>query len=345
MELMINTLLLSFILFMVTPTSQSICVARHHNSSAPSSHSHPHDPPPLSLHRASRPTPSPPPPPQSNTPIPSRTTSFHTKTRGTTQLEVNLSDASWLRARRPRPSPPPPPQRNHPLPSETTSFHPNSRRTTQLDDDDHSDTLLTGSTGRLKPSPPPPAQRNIPTDSETTSFHPNVGTPQLDDLGDTPFTRSTLTVDPRLKRICNHTDYPSLCLSSLSPSLASCGKTLSFSTALSFAIKAATQHARLAIAALARLVKAPGADEDAGEGLGVCKDSYSDALDNLQAAVDALSSKDVPTANSMLSAVVTDSQNCGDALEGTEAGAAMTKYNDKLRMLASNCLAIASFVN
>ncbi|EXB71065.1 Pectinesterase inhibitor [Morus notabilis] len=199
-------------------------------------------------------------------------------------------------------------------------------------------------------SPPPPPRKTTPTvssapstSSETTSFHATPGNPQVDVHGDGLFSRSTIPVNPRLKRLCFQTDYPSLCLSSLSPFLA--GKSFSITSALAAAIKAASQHAKQAAATAAKLAASREANEDDKEAIGTCKDSYEDALDNLQQAAEAVPSQDIGTVNSMLSAVVTDSENCGDATEGTEAGTKLSKYDDKLRKLASNGLAIASLIN
>ena len=112
-------------------------------------------------------------------------------------------------------------------------------------------------------------------------------------------------------------------------------------SALNVAIKATTQHAKLAIAAASKLAAAPGASAGAVAALGDCKESYNDALDNLQSAMDALESKDIGTVNSMVSAVVTNSESCEDAFEGDSL---LSDYDDKLRKMASNVLAIASLI-
>lgn len=73
-----------------------------------------------------------------------------------------------------------------------------------------------------------------------------------------------------------------------------------------------------------------------------CKDMYSDALDGLQSAMDAIPNKDVGTINSMLSGVISDAVACDDGFEGQKSP--FGDYNDKLRKMGSNCLAIASLI-
>lgn len=109
------------------------------------------------------------------------------------------------------------------------------------------------------------------------------------------------------------------------------------------AIKATSAHAKVALSAATRLAVAPGASEDLVAALGTCTDSYNDALENLGVAMGALATKDIGTVNSMVSAVVTASEDCEDSFQ-FEGESPMFDYDDKLRKLASNCLAIASLI-
>ncbi|PON93202.1 Pectinesterase inhibitor domain containing protein [Trema orientale] len=197
--------------------------------------------------------------------------------------------------------------------------------------------------------PPPENPSPVAKTPSTSALIPNGDTNvvQLDGLKGSLFSRPFLPFpvqpltnpNPGLKKLCDSTDYPSLCVSSLTPFMS---KKVDAVSLLLPAIKAATQHAKLSLAAASKLAAAPGASEGLVAALGSCKESYNDALVNLQSAAEAAASGDVGTVNSMVSAVVTDSENCEDAFEEESP---LFDYDDKLRKMASNCLAIASLVN
>ncbi|KAH7513468.1 hypothetical protein FEM48_Zijuj12G0203100 [Ziziphus jujuba var. spinosa] len=155
----------------------------------------------------------------------------------------------------------------------------------------------------------------------------------------TPKTEPT-TVDPAVKKICDSTDYPTLCLASLTPFLI-VGKTDPVSI-LELAIKASTQQAKLALEAATKLASAPNLPPRKASGLSDCQYMFNDALDNLESAMDAIPSKDYGTVNSMLSAVITDSETCEDGFTGQSP---LAEFDDKLRMMGSNCLAISSLIS
>ncbi|KAL5541960.1 hypothetical protein UlMin_009670 [Ulmus minor] len=198
----------------------------------------------------------------------------------------------------------------------------------------------------IAPTPTPnadtPQPSNAPLSSTTFNLETINGGTGKGPFEQSFFTRSILPLgsgsDPALKKLCANTDYPSLCLSSLSQFLK--GKLNPYS-ALESSIKASTVQAKTAMAAATKLAKNPKTSKYAIAALKDCQDNYSDALDNLQAAMDALPSKDIGTANTMLSAVITDSETCEDSFEGDSL---MVDYNDKLRKMTSNCLAIASLI-
>ena len=107
------------------------------------------------------------------------------------------------------------------------------------------------------------------------------------------------------------------------------------SSLLATAIKAASHHAVAAMTEISRMAAAKSTDEETAAALTRCKDSYGDAIDNLRNASEAISRRDDGTANSMLSAVVTDSGDCEDSFQGKSP---VFEYNEKVRKMASNCL-------
>jgi|UniRef100_A0A2N9IQB4 pectinesterase inhibitor-like protein len=156
-----------------------------------------------------------------------------------------------------------------------------------------------------------------------------------------PDSAPTLSMDPSIKKICETTDNPDLCVSSIAPFLS--GKTDPISV-LEMAINAATQHAKNAMAMASKLSAVPKATTDSANAplFEDCKEMYSDALDNLQSAMDAIPSRDIGTINSMLSAALTDFVTCEDGFSGETSP--LSPYDDKGTKMASNCLAIASLI-
>ncbi|KAF8041442.1 hypothetical protein BT93_A0133 [Corymbia citriodora subsp. variegata] len=145
-----------------------------------------------------------------------------------------------------------------------------------------------------------------------------------------------------MKKACDTTDYPALCISSLAPFLV--GSTLLEGpiALLHAAIKAATAETKLAMTALGRIIETSGADAKTLLILKDCHDNYSDALDNFQAATDAIPKWDIGTINTMLSAAVTDCETCEDEFSGGQSP--MASQDNKLSRMADNCLAIAALI-
>ncbi|KAF7151272.1 hypothetical protein RHSIM_Rhsim02G0004500 [Rhododendron simsii] len=151
----------------------------------------------------------------------------------------------------------------------------------------------------------------------------------------------SLHTDPSLKKICAATDFPEVCISSIAPLLN--GKTDPISV-VELAIKAATEHTQVAVATATKIATSPGIAPDIASTISDCKDSYDDALDNFQKALDALSSRDVGTMNSMLSAAITDFSDNDDFLAGKASSPVLLEFNAKLSKMTSNCLAIVSLI-
>jgi pectinesterase inhibitor-like protein len=183
----------------------------------------------------------------------------------------------------------------------------------------------------IPPSPgaTPPTRRSHHKEHSRTP--PSGSTSSHHKLPPSPIHKS---MNPAIKKICATTDNPSLCLSSIAPFLFGKSDPLSV---LAMAIKASLRHTKKAMSKASQL--AAGADPSPS--VEDCKDSYSDALDNFQNAMDAIHPRDIGTINSMLSAALTDFDTCEDGFSGDSP---LSFYDDKGSKLASICLAIASLV-
>jgi len=185
-----------------------------------------------------------------------------------------------------------------------------------------------------------PSQKTINPSSESS----NSLSPQTDMLNTSPHSNPPsipASMDPAIKKICDSTDHPALCLSTLAPFLS--GKTDPISV-LEMAIKACTQHVNDAIATASVLTNVHKASTYSGyiPIFKDCTEMYNDALDNLQSAMDAIPARDIGTINIMLSAALSDFVTCEDEFSGETSE--LSPYDDKGTKMASNCLAIASLI-
>lgn len=111
-------------------------------------------------------------------------------------------------------------------------------------------------------------------------------------------------------------------------------------------IKACAQHAKLAITAAIRKVSEHNVSPIMASCLRDCEENYRDALDNLQSAMDAISTRDIGTINSMLSAAISDFSTCEDGFAEISFGRSpMAAIDENLTKMVSNSLAVASLIN
>ncbi|XP_074341090.1 uncharacterized protein LOC141678640 [Apium graveolens] len=196
-------------------------------------------------------------------------------------------------------------------------------------------------------SPPQSLPSSLPNDSTPSSPAPKAPSP----TANPSFIKNPIDAiksalpkpggggdNPGLKKICDSTDYPDVCLSTLGP-LA--GPASDAASVLGVAIKAGSDSAKTAIETAHNLATKPGTPPD--EAFKDCKDSYDDVAYNFQNAADALPLKDIGTMNTMLSAALTNVEDCKDALEGRDTP--LTPISETLRKMASNCLAIVDVMN
>ncbi|XP_042518621.1 putative pectinesterase/pectinesterase inhibitor 26 [Macadamia integrifolia] len=153
---------------------------------------------------------------------------------------------------------------------------------------------------------------------------------------------TNIKIDPVVNKICHATDYPHLCISSVTHYLH--GKA-NLATIFEAEIRAC-RHKTRAVSALAiKKSQDPKVDPPTVSSLKDCKDSFSDVLENLQEAENAMKVHDIGTVNTMLSAAVSDVGDCDDWISNNqEVKQLMSRPDAILIDLISNCLAIASLV-
>lgn len=148
-----------------------------------------------------------------------------------------------------------------------------------------------------------------------------------------------LSFSSSISGICHNTDYADVCFATLrghedetdTPSV------------LRILIQAAQDKTHAALDEVDRLESDPGSSTGLKSILSDCRDSYNDALENFQNALDAIPSSDVGSINSMLSASVTDFGDIDDFLDGYEVP--LPVMNADLTHMTSNCLAVSSLLN
>ncbi|KAG4949088.1 hypothetical protein JHK86_042327 [Glycine max] len=148
----------------------------------------------------------------------------------------------------------------------------------------------------------------------------------------------TATDHHSVKDICSHTDYPDVCVSTITPFL---GQNFDLMNVLEAAIKACSYQAKFTISVVAKHMKV---SPEIAAALGDCKEQYSDALENLHRAMDAIQSQDLGTVTTMLSAVMADVSACESGFEEHKVASPMAHSEGMVSITASICLSIASLI-
>lgn len=152
--------------------------------------------------------------------------------------------------------------------------------------------------------------------------------------------------DPIVKGLCDKTDLPPLCLSSIAPFFN--GKT-DVTSVIEMLIKSATEQTKQAITTARTMANGAKSDPKKLSMFNDCFEIYDDALDNLQEAVDAIPAKDIGTLETMVSAAISDYSTCDDGFTGQpnpipDGVSPMAKVNDHLMNIASVILALAKLI-
>ncbi|XP_047975499.1 uncharacterized protein LOC125217962 [Salvia hispanica] len=145
--------------------------------------------------------------------------------------------------------------------------------------------------------------------------------------------------DPALEKICESTDYPVLCLSTVAPYLD--GET-DIQSILDVAIQAGAEFSKYGQETAQKLAGNPANPPQHSSVLSDCRDGFETAAENYGKAADALVEQDRGTVNSMLSAVITYIGDCQDTIS---TDSPLYSLTEKLTKMTSNCLAISSIIN
>ncbi|KAI3459218.1 hypothetical protein Pfo_015881 [Paulownia fortunei] len=152
----------------------------------------------------------------------------------------------------------------------------------------------------------------------------------------------SVSVDPEVKKICDDTDHPALCLATLLPLVK--GK-VDVESVLEVAVQASNEFAKQGLSLAKKLAEKPGTPPQLLSTLKDCKDSYDTAVDNFDKTIDAFTVRDIGTMRSMLSAVITFIGDCEDEFAELQTDSPLSGYAEKLTDMTSNCLAIVSQMN
>lgn len=195
------------------------------------------------------------------------------------------------------------------------------------------------STSSPNPHAPPNLKPVSPLASSVSPQAESCPAPEAKVLVDAVLTglpQATGNDNPEIKRICDTTDYPDVCQSTL----VRYNGPFDIPSVLGISMQSGLDFSKAAIDMADRLSTQPMMSPDQSASLKDCKDNYDDVLYDFQNAHDALPAKDVGTMNTMLSAAITSVGDCMDAFEGGESP--VGTFSDKLRKMASNCLAMVS---
>ncbi|KAL0433932.1 UNVERIFIED_CONTAM: hypothetical protein Slati_2727500 [Sesamum latifolium] len=148
--------------------------------------------------------------------------------------------------------------------------------------------------------------------------------------------------NPEVKKICDNTDYPALCLTTVVPLLH--GKT-GVEPVLEASVKASDEFAKTALSLVKKEQKKPGVSTKMQATLKDCKDGYDSAVENFEKTINAFAVHDVGTMRSMLSAVITFVGDCEDGFAEMQESSPLSTSAKQLTSMTSNCLAISSLMN
>ncbi|KAK4433869.1 hypothetical protein Salat_0549600 [Sesamum alatum] len=183
-------------------------------------------------------------------------------------------------------------------------------------------------------------QQKAPADAGLSADLHSVGAPPTGNLG-VLSKIPAVNANPEVKKICDSTDHPDLCLTTVVPLLN--GKT-SVESVLEVSVKASDEFAKNALAMVKQEAKKPGASPKMISTLKDCKDGYDTAVENFEKTMNAFSSHDLGTMRSMLSAVITFVGDCEDGFAEMKEHSPLSSYAKQLTNMTSNCLAISSLM-
>ncbi|KAG0448990.1 hypothetical protein HPP92_027565 [Vanilla planifolia] len=177
-------------------------------------------------------------------------------------------------------------------------------------------------------SPPPPPPTTSPPPPPTSSPPPPTPSPP-------PPSAPAKGLDDALKSFCSHTDFSDLCLDSIKGL-----KRADKAAVLSALMRAVDAKAHEARSFAQRLSADPATGAKIRDLLRDCIDTYDDALDNLEAANEAVRAGDAGTRDAMLSAMISNFGTCEDGFQEFTVKSPMAQWSQTLQNMTDNCLAI-----
>ncbi|KAK7329555.1 hypothetical protein VNO77_23725 [Canavalia gladiata] len=202
----------------------------------------------------------------------------------------------------------------------------------------------------LFPSPASEAPNQKPTteeeDSDRTTFSSSITDILRGSLRGHSISlpeRKTTQIDPNtdnegVKRICSYTDYPEICLSTISPFL---GQNFDPMDVLEASLKACSYQLKLT---LGKVKRHAAISPELASTLTDCRDQYANAMENLQRATAAIPSRDLGTVTVMLTAVMADVSTCESGFEDLKSTSPMANSEGLVTITASNSLSIVSLI-
>ncbi|KAG6713989.1 hypothetical protein I3842_05G181000 [Carya illinoinensis] len=132
------------------------------------------------------------------------------------------------------------------------------------------------------------------------------------------------------KNLCDKADYQPLCLSVIK------GQTDAYS---------ALESAITVLISQSHRAKSSAGKQGDSENLDVCKESFDDAISNLEKSLNNLKSHDMAGLNINLSAALTDFATCDDTFAESSETNPIGKTDTLLSHMASNCLYLSSLIH
>ncbi|XP_021646642.2 putative pectinesterase/pectinesterase inhibitor 26 [Hevea brasiliensis] len=219
--------------------------------------------------------------------------------------------------------------------SKATSPRQSPSSTASAPSPSQSSSLFASSDSKSVPaeSPLPPAtsaRTNAPAGAAEDSHE---GLPLL-------FPNPSSSGNPVLKKICDSTDHPTECLTSITPFQTGESDPVSV---LKMEMQALRQGFKKAIAKATEINDDPAVAIEVKGCLDTCLEIYDSGLYDLDDALEAINSHDIDRLKTVLSAAVSDIETCEEAFEEEGTGdSPMKEFDKELTTLASNNLAIAS---
>lgn len=146
----------------------------------------------------------------------------------------------------------------------------------------------------------------------------------------------------KLKAICTQlTDFPDLCVSTLTPYLAGQASVDDRMALLQASITAAINETNGLIGLLTQY-EGQATNPTMKTSLVGCKNDFSNVLDDIKMSTDAIPARDYGTLTNYLGTAITHTSDCDDEFWGLNP---LQSQNKKLKDMFDNCLAFAESVN